>query len=123
MYKTCDHSISPGRGWRHDAVSQLPNLLDFQDDIVAVSQKTQIFEPASEADGSGAEDFAGVQGFIAADMLDHLLEGPCHRAAATLAPQLAIDPGAHREVIRIADLVGRNDTGSENIGEIGRAHV
>ena len=99
----------------HEAIPQDADALDFQFDHITGLEGATEFQAAAGADGAGADDLAGVQGFGLGNEGNDILEPVVHRARRATAPHLAVHPGGHGELIGIPDFVGRDDPGTEHI--------
>ena len=85
---------------------------------IAVLEIPAELEAAAIADRAGADEFAGHQGLVPADMGDDLLEREQHALGHALRTHLAVDARFHLQVVGIADLVRRHDPRPHHVAAV-----
>src|SRR5919198_6692054 len=101
-----------------DAVLQDTDLLDLELDRIAMLEKPSELEAAAIADRAGADEFAGHQRLVLADVGDDLLEGEQHALAHAFRAGLAVDARFHLQIVGIADLVWCHDPRTHHVAAV-----
>ena len=109
---------------RDDRIAQHADLLDLRLDHVARLQVEQLalllrLEPCDAGDGAGREHVAGAVA-ERREVGEDLRDRHAHAARVRLLPHLAVHAQLHLQVVRVAELVRRDDPRAERAERVDR---
>ena len=99
-------------------VAQHADSVDVEFDRVAALEKAADLQPAAIADRAGTEELAGMDRLVLRGVGENLLEGEQHAARLPARAGFAVDPHLDLQRLRIAEFVGRDDPGSQDIAAV-----
>src|SRR5882757_5610166 len=100
-------------GFRNDSVFDMADAFDFYFHHVANLQVHRWLPRAAHARGrSRRKNVARLQGEYGRQLLDHFAEAINELTGVAILAQLAIHPGANRQLMHVGELIRRHDPGA-----------